>query len=100
MIRSSHGSKLLRRLMIGGVALVVPVLAGCEAGNNSPVLDFHPAANGAYGTADAVTVSDAFILGAQDSQSLAKGASVSDDMIRQKMAELTVTAREQVLTEG
>jgi hypothetical protein len=30
----------------------------------------------------------------------AKGASVSDDMIRTKMAELTVTAREQVLAEG
>jgi hypothetical protein len=30
----------------------------------------------------------------------AKGASVSDDMIRQKMAELTIVAREQVLTEG
>ena len=30
----------------------------------------------------------------------AKGASVSDDMIRKKMAELTVTAREQILAEG
>ena len=30
----------------------------------------------------------------------AKGASVSDDMIRQKMAELTATAREQIATEG
>lgn len=30
----------------------------------------------------------------------AKGASVSDDMIRQKMAELAITAREQVLAEG
>ena len=30
----------------------------------------------------------------------AKGASVSDDMIRKKMAELTVTARDQVLSEG
>ena len=77
MIRSSHGSKLLRRLMIGGVALVVPILAGCEAGNNSPVLEFHPAAGGAYGTADAVTISDAFILGGQGSQGLAKGASAS-----------------------
>ena len=77
MIRSSHGSKLLRRLMIGGVALVVHILAGCEAGNNSPVLEFHPAAAGAYGTADAVTISDAFILGGQDNQALAKGASAS-----------------------
>jgi copper(I)-binding protein len=77
VIRSRHGSKLLRRLMIGGVALVVPVLAGCEAGNNSPVLEFHPAAAGAYGTADALTVSNAFILGGQDSQGLAKGSSAS-----------------------
>ncbi len=30
----------------------------------------------------------------------AKGASVSDDMIRKKMAELTVVAREQVSAEG
>src|SRR5690606_33336508 len=30
----------------------------------------------------------------------AKGASVSDDMIRQKMAELAITAREQVLNES
>ena len=29
-----------------------------------------------------------------------KGASVSDDMIRKKMAELTLTAREQISTEG
>jgi copper(I)-binding protein len=77
VIRSSHGSKLLRRLMIGGVALVVPVLAGCEAGDNSPVLEFHPAAAGAYGTADAVTISDAFILGGTSGQTLAKGSSAS-----------------------
>jgi copper(I)-binding protein len=75
VIRSRHGSKLLRRLMIGGVALVVPILAGCEAGNNSPELEFHQAAAGAYGTADAVTVSDAFILGGPDSAPLAKGGS-------------------------
>ena len=30
----------------------------------------------------------------------AKGASVSDDMLRKKMAELTATAREQILSEG
>ena len=30
----------------------------------------------------------------------AKGASVSDDMIRKKMAELVAVAREQVLSEG
>ena len=75
MIRSRHGSKLLRRLMIGGVALVVPILAGCEAGDHSPVLEYHPAAAGAYGSAGPVTVSDAFILGAPDNVPLAKGSS-------------------------
>src|SRR3569623_597631 len=30
----------------------------------------------------------------------AMGVSVSDDMIRKKMAELTITAREQILAEG
>ena len=30
----------------------------------------------------------------------AKGASVSDDMIRKKMAELTILPREQILAEG
>jgi copper(I)-binding protein len=75
VIRSSHGSKLLRRLMIGGVALVVPILAGCEAGNDSPVLEYHPAAAGAYGSTGAVTVSNAFILGGPDSAPLPKGSS-------------------------
>ena len=77
MIRSSHGSKLLRRLIIGGVALLIPALAGCEAGNGAPVLAFHPAANGAYGTADSVSLSDVFILGGPDSQPLPAGSSAS-----------------------
>jgi copper(I)-binding protein len=76
VIRSSYG-RTLRRLMIGGVALLVPVLAGCEAGNGAPVLQFHPAANGAQGTTDSVTISDAFILGGSDSQPLKAGSSAS-----------------------
>ena len=77
MIRSSHGSKVLRRILIGALALLVPVLAGCEAGNNAPTLEFHPAANGAYGTADAVTVDNAFILGGRNNTLLASGSSAS-----------------------
>ncbi len=77
MIRSSHGSKVLRRLLIGALALLIPVLAGCEAGNNAPTLEFHPAANGAYGTADPVTVDNAFILGGQNNTLLASGSSAS-----------------------
>ena len=77
MIRSSHGSTLLRRLLIGAIVLLVPVLAGCEAGDNAPTLEFHPAANGAYSTADAISVDDAFILGGPDGTPLAVGSSAS-----------------------
>ncbi len=77
MIRSSHGRELLRRLLIGAAALLIPVLAGCEAGNNAPTLQFHPAANGAYATADAIGVDNAFILGGPDDTPLAAGSSAS-----------------------
>jgi copper(I)-binding protein len=76
VIRTSRG-RLLRRVMIGGVALLAPVLAGCEAGNGAPVLEFHPAANGAAGSAGPLTVSDAFILGGADNQPVPAGSSAS-----------------------
>jgi copper(I)-binding protein len=77
VIRSSHGRKPLRRLLIGAAALLIPVLAGCEAGNNAPTLEFHPAANGAYASADAIGVDNAFILGGPDDTPLAVGSSAS-----------------------
>jgi copper(I)-binding protein len=77
VIRSRNDGKLLRRLMIGAVALAVPVLAGCEAGNNTPVLEFHPAANGAYGSAGPVSIIDSFVLGGPDAKPLPKGGSAS-----------------------
>jgi copper(I)-binding protein len=76
VIRSSRG-RLMRRVMIGGVALLAPVLAGCEAGNGAPVLEYHPAANGAMGTTDSLTVSDAFILGGANGQPIPAGGSAS-----------------------
>lgn len=76
MIRTSRG-RLLRRVMIGGVALLAPILAGCEAGNGAPVLEFHPAANGAEGSAGALTISDVFILGGVNGQPVPAGGSAS-----------------------
>jgi len=52
-----------RRLLLGAIAVLVPVLAGCEAGFNAPTLQFHPAATGADETVNGVTIDDAFILG-------------------------------------
>ena len=51
------------RLLVGAIAILVPALAGCEAGFNAPTLEFHPAANGANAVVGGVTVDDAFVLG-------------------------------------
>jgi hypothetical protein len=47
--RSRHRTQLAwpTRLLLGTVALLVPALAGCEAGFNAPTLHFHPTAPGA-----------------------------------------------------
>jgi copper(I)-binding protein len=52
-----------RRLLLGALAVLVPALAGCEAGLNAPTLEYHPAAFGAYATKNGVSVSNAFVLG-------------------------------------
>ena len=69
-----------RSLLAGAVAmLLVPALAGCEAGLNAPTLQFHPAAYGAYATAttDEITVSNAFVLAAPSGSSLPAGSQAS-----------------------
>ena len=52
-----------RRLLFGALAVLVPVLAGCEAGLNAPTLTFHPAAFGGYATQDGIMIDNAFVLG-------------------------------------
>jgi copper(I)-binding protein len=52
-----------RRLLFGAVALLVPVLAGCEAGLNAPTLEFHPATYGVSVVDNGITIDNAFVLG-------------------------------------
>ena len=52
-----------RRLLFGVLAVLVPALAGCEAGLNAPTLEFHPAAFGAYTIKNGISISNAFVLG-------------------------------------
>jgi copper(I)-binding protein len=52
-----------RRMLFGALAVLVPALAGCEAGFNAPTLQYHPAAFGAYATKNGISISNAFVLG-------------------------------------
>jgi len=53
---------LKRRLLISAAAMLVPALAGCEAGLNAPTLQYHQAGPGGYGSAGPVNISNAFVL--------------------------------------
>ena len=52
-----------RRLLLGAIAVLVPILAGCEAGANAPTVEFHQASFGNSETVGGVTIDDAFVLG-------------------------------------
>jgi hypothetical protein len=52
-----------RRLLFGAIALLVPALAGCEAGFNAPTLEFHQASSGNSVIDGGVNIDNAFVLG-------------------------------------
>jgi copper(I)-binding protein len=52
-----------RRMLFGALAVLVPALAGCEAGFNAPTSEFHPAGFGAYANKNGISISNAFVLG-------------------------------------
>ena len=51
-----------RRMLFGALAVLVPALAGCEAGTDAPTLTYHPAAFGGYATHNGITIDNAFVL--------------------------------------
>lgn len=74
MIRASFGKTVARSMLIGGLALLaVPAVAGCEAGNDAPTLEFHNAASGGYSDSTPIHISNAFVLGAPTGQTLPAG---------------------------
>jgi copper(I)-binding protein len=62
-----------RRLLVGAIAILVPALAGCEAGFNAPTLQFHPASTGLSTVAAGINVDDAFVLGPAPGSTLPAG---------------------------
>ena len=51
-----------RRLLLGAVVALVPVLAGCEAGLNAPTLQYHPANFAANKIQNGISFSNVFVL--------------------------------------
>ena len=67
-----------RGLLAGAVAmLVVPALAGCEAGFNAPTLEFHPASAGQQKVVNGISISNLFVLAAPNGSSLPTGSQAS-----------------------
>lgn len=67
-----------RGLLAGAIAmLVVPALAGCEAGLNAPTQEFHPASAGAHTVIDGISVNNLFVLAAPNGSSLPDGSQAS-----------------------
>jgi copper(I)-binding protein len=75
LLRKSRGTTVARRVMIGAIALLVPALAGCEAGFNAPTLQFHPASNGAHDVVNGISINNVFVLGPATGATLPVGSS-------------------------
>lgn len=77
MIRASSRKTAAGRLLIGAgvLALLIPAIAGCEAGTDAPTLQFHSASSGAHATKDGIQITNAFVLGAPADAVLPSGSS-------------------------
>ena len=64
-----------RRLLFGAIALLVPALAGCEAGLNAPTLEFHQATAGISVIDSGINIDNAFVLGPGPNSTLPVGGS-------------------------
>jgi hypothetical protein len=74
MSRGGHTvTRWNRRLLIGALAILVPALAGCEAGLNAPTLKFHPASFGVSTMVDGINIDNVFVLGPAPGSTLQAG---------------------------
>ena len=64
-----------RRGLLLAAAGLLPVLAGCAAGNNAPVQQWHQPTPGAAAQIGGISISNVFILGAANGQALPPGRS-------------------------
>jgi copper(I)-binding protein len=77
VIRARSGKTAAGRLLLGAgvLALVIPAIAGCEAGADAPTLEFHAASFGAQTVFNEIRITNAFVLGAPRGSTVPSGAS-------------------------
>jgi hypothetical protein len=79
VIRASSGKTAAGRLLLGAgvLALLIPAIAGCEAGDDAPTLQFHSASSGAQVVVNDIRVTNMFVLGAPTGSTVPAGSSAS-----------------------
>jgi copper(I)-binding protein len=79
VIRARSGKTAAGRLLLGAgvLALMIPAIAGCEAGADAPTLEFHAAAFGAQKVFNGIKITNAFVLGAPNGSTVPSGSSAS-----------------------
>ena len=79
MIRARFGKTAAGRLLIGAgaLALLMSAIAGCEAGNNAPTLEFHAASAGTQTVFHGIRITNVFVLGAPSGSTVPAGQSAS-----------------------
>jgi copper(I)-binding protein len=75
VILSSRSARPARGLLAVAAATLIPVLAGCEAGLNAPVLQWHKPTPGASAVVGSIRINNMFIVGAAPDSSLQPGTS-------------------------
>jgi copper(I)-binding protein len=77
VIRASFGKTAAGRLLLGAgvLALLIPAIAGCEAGEGAPTLEFHAASFGAQTVFNGIKITNAFVLGAPAGSTVPAGSS-------------------------
>jgi hypothetical protein len=75
VIWSSHRVSRPRGLVVLVIAALIPVLAGCEVGNNAPTTQWHQPTEGAGTQVGEIAIRNVFILGAPVTSQLNAGQS-------------------------
>jgi copper(I)-binding protein len=74
---SSRASGLPRRLLIVAAIALIPAVAGCEAGNGAPTLNWHYPTDGAGTIIQGISIRNVFVLGSKQAPALPPGRSAS-----------------------